>query len=276
MTIQANNPPVITCLDDVKLPLVVKTFEKVSVKYGVEDPEGHSFKLDFDSGSEAAAITSLGSGQYEFSITGKKAPAGKYSALLSVEDKYGASSSLTISYEILENHAPKVVRDVDNILLNGPGESVSFNLSDYIIDEDGEPLAVKSVASQANIATAYAKDGNLIIEGMGYGVVEITVTATDVAGKSCSSTFKVAVRDPSVPVSLYPNPVSTVLNVSTVQDMSASIRVVSKAGATVRELSQSVSPFDPAVIDMKDCPAGVYSVVFKGGSIDERYTIVKK
>lgn len=276
VTVQANNPPVITCLDDVSFPIIVKSFEKLSVKFGIEDPEGHSFKVSFDPASDAASITSLGSGQYEFSLIGRKAPAGKYDASFSAEDKYGASTNFIISYEILENHAPKVVKDVENILLEGPGDSASLKLSEYIVDEDGEPLTIKSVATQANIATAYSKDENLIIEGLAYGVTDITVTATDAAGKSCSTTFKVAVRDPSVPVSLYPNPVSTVLNVSTVDEMSADIRIVNKAGATVRELSQSVSPFAPVAIDMNDCPAGVYSVVFKGGSIDGKYTIVKK
>lgn len=272
-----NNPPVITWVDKISLPVMVRSHEKFTASFTVEDPEGHKVSEKFTPGSDAATIGGgTEPGVRVLRIVGKGAEPGEYVATVTETDEYGESVTLEIPYELLPNHAPKVVRNVGNILLTAPGEKASFKLSDYIVDEDDEPLTVKCDATQPNIATAYAKDGNLVVEGIGYGSTELTITVSDVAGKSCSTAFKVAVRDPSVPVSLYPNPVSTVLNVSTVEEMSASVRIVNKAGATVCEASQNVSPFEPMVIDMKDCAAGVYSVVFKGGSIDGRYTVIKK
>ena len=270
-----NNPPVVET--DYKGSFDIKTFETLNVEFRASDPDGHKFTVETDPGSAAAniVVTDGGAGII-LSIVGRHAEPGAYVAHIVVTDEYGASTDHVINYRILENHPPKVIAGIDNLLMGGAGETLEMDLTKHFYDEDGEPLQYSFAFSTQNVAHCIQNGNSMNVTAMGFGVVEVTVTATDAAGKSCSSTFKIAVRDPSVPVSLYPNPVSTVLNVSTVQDMSAEIRVVSKAGATVRELSQSVSPFDPAVIDMKDCPAGVYSVVFKGGSIDERYTIVKK
>lgn len=270
-----NNPPVVET--DYKGSFDIKTFETLSVEFRASDPDGHKFTVETDPGSVAANIVvSDGGAGMILSIVGRHADPGAYVAHIVATDEYGASTDHVINYRILENHPPKVIAGIDNLLMGGAGETLEMDLTKHFYDEDGELLQYSFAFSTQNVAHCIQNGNSMSVTAMGFGVVEVTVTATDAAGKSCSSTFKIAVRDKNIPVSLYPNPVSTVLNVSTVDEMSADIRIVNKAGATVRELSQSVSPFAPVAIDMNDCPAGVYSVVFKGGSIDGKYTIVKK
>ena len=272
---EKNNPPVVET--DYTGNYEVRPFETLRVNYRVSDPDGHVFDVEAEPGSTAASFSSSeGGASQTLTIVGKSAPAGSYTAHIVAKDVYGAANDFVIEYKILENHPPKTVADIENILIGSTGESVVLDMDKYFYDEDGEQLQYTFEYSSQSVAHCLQKDNTVTLTSMSYGVTEITVTATDACGKSCSLAFKVAVRDASVPVSLYPNPVSTVLNVSTAEEYSASIRVVSKAGATVAEVSQNVSPFDPVVIDMSDCAAGVYSVVFKGGSIDERYTVVKK
>ena len=270
-----NNPPVVET--DYKGSFDIKTFETLRVEFRVSDPDGHRFTVKTESGSAADGFVSFDGGAgMILTIVGRNDGPESYTAHIVVTDEYGASTDYAVNYRIMENHPPKVINDIENILMGGAGETLDKDLGKYFYDEDGEPLQYSFAFSTQNVAHCIQNGDSMSVTAMGFGVVEVTVTATDAVGKSCSSTFKVAVRDKNIPVSLYPNPVTTVLNVSTVDNMPASIRVVNKAGATVCETQQNVSPFEPAVIDMSGCDAGVYSVVFKGGPINERYTVVKK
>lgn len=273
VTTLENHAPVITTsyTGDYK----VKPFETLTVEFSVSDPDGHSFSTDSDMGSDAALVYGMDN-SLVLQIIGKNAPEGKYTCVITLTDEYGAKTEYPIEYEILENHPPKLAKEFENRLFGEIGTISSFSLADYFIDEDGEPLQFSFSVSAPNVVNFLSTTEGAKMTTMGYGMVDITIEASDAVGAKCAGSFKVAVRDLSQPVSLFPNPVSTTLNISTAENVSADIRVVNKIGATVYEGSHTVSPFDPVAVNMADCPAGTYYVVIKGGSLDDKYPIVKK
>ena len=269
-----NNPPVVSTeyTGDFK----VKPFQTLVAQFTVSDPDGHKFSVSNDPGSPAASFNALSDGNYQLTIVGKLAPEGIYTAHLIATDAFGASTDYEIEYEILENHAPVLRKSIDNILFTNKGEESRFNLDEIFYDEDGEPLSYSYSLSGNNVAHIAPSGTELIVTALGYGLVEASVTATDACGKACTTEFKILVRDASIPVALYPNPVIDNLNVSPLESVTADVTVSNKAGAIVFEGSLQMDPFNPAVINMSDCTPGLYYVTVKGGSYNDRYSIVKK
>lgn len=270
---RGNTPPVVTA--DHSGAIVIKPSAISRTTYRISDPDGHPFEVSFVPGSDAASIMQKDT-VCTVEIVGSKAPKGKYSAHLIATDEYGAATDFEIEYEILENHAPRLLKNFDDILSGTVGETRELNMKDYFYDEDDEPLTYSFSVSRQNVAHFLANLDKVTLSTMGYGMVDVTIEARDAVGAVCQASFKVAVRDLSQPVSLFPNPVSTTLNISTSKSVNAEILIVNKVGATVYDASHEISPFSPVAVNMSDCPAGTYYVVIKGGSIDGKYPVVKK
>ena len=83
------------------------------------------------------------------------------------------------------------------------------------------------------------------------------------------------VKDPSKPLSVYPNPVTDFVNVATLDMAETTIRITNATGQTVHEQTSQVSGVEPARIDMTGCVPGVYSVFVSFGGNDYKETIVK-
>jgi len=268
-----NNPPVIST--DYKGDYIVKPFEKLSVEYEVSDPDGHEFSLSVSSGSGAFTFD-VKKGTVSVVIAGNGAPHGQYTAHIVATDKYGAETDYPIVYEILENHAPKVIGSIPDQLFNTAGKSVSFDLSQYIQDEDGEPLNYSFSMTESDVVHLNASADKLVLTTRGYGFTTATVTATDACKASCSFSFNVLIRDDARPLDVYPNPVVDKLNIRPGQEGQLEVTVTNKVGATVWSGSATVGPFNPMSIDLSGQPGGVYYVHVQGNGVDERYTIAKK
>ena len=269
---QKNNPPVIST--EYKGDYRVKPFETLSTSYSVEDPDGHKLTIEVTPGSEALASTVTGN-VVLFRISGNAAAHGVYTAHILATDAYGASTDYQVEYEILENHAPRVVSAFDDIKLGSVGETLTFDLTEFIRDEDGEPLKYAVSLSEQNVAHPFVSGDNLTLTTLGFGLTTVTITATDACGKSCSISFFVLVRDESRPVDLYPNPVVKTLNIRPGTEGQIEVSISNKAGATVWSGTQEASPFAPLAVDMSGLAGGTYYVSIKGAGIDDVYPIAK-
>ena len=110
---------------------------------------------------------------------------------------------------------------------------------------------------------------------LGYGVTDVVIVASDSRGLKCTLPFKVLVKDPSSPLTMYPNPVVDYLNVSTMEEMPTHVRILSSTGKVVYDQTSDVSAFEPARIDMTANAPGQYQVTVEfGGQVFNR-TIVK-
>ena len=110
---------------------------------------------------------------------------------------------------------------------------------------------------------------------LGYGLTEVTIVASDSRGLSCTLVFKVLVKDPSDPLQVYPNPVVDWLNISTLDAAETSVKITSSTGKTIYDVTDEVSAFEPARIDMSGFAPGRYrlTVIFDGAEYVR--TIVK-
>ena len=83
------------------------------------------------------------------------------------------------------------------------------------------------------------------------------------------------VKDPSDPLSLYPNPVKEFLNVATLDPADTEIVIASSTGKVMFQETMKVSAQEPARIDMTSYVPGTYSVKVKFGGKEYKKNVVK-
>ena len=93
---EANNAPVIST--DYAGDFRVKSHETLKVIYTITDPDAHTMDVKFTAGSAAAAFVQIPDGTWQLTLVGNAADPGKYQAVMTVTDKYGAVTEKTIGY----------------------------------------------------------------------------------------------------------------------------------------------------------------------------------
>ena len=268
-----NNAPVLTSTSETTFTM--KASETIEIPVVVSEPDGHEFAVNVTNGSAAETFTKTHDGNWRLTIVGNGAPEGTYTAVVVAEDEYGMSGSLKIQYTIRENRKPEVIKEVDNILLTAKGKEFKLDMSEYITDPDEEQLKYDINISNSMVVHINPKGSILYGTALDYGTVDVKVTAKDARGEQASVSFKVLVKDPSKPLSVYPNPVTDFVNVATLDMAETTIRITNATGQTVHEQTSQVSGVEPARIDMTGCVPGVYSVFVSFGGNDYKETIVK-
>lgn len=270
----ANRAPVISAAESGAID--VRPFETITRSYSIYDPDGHGVTVDFTPGSEAATLSrGISDGEYVLSITGRLADAGSYSAGIVVSDEFGAQATETVEYRILENRAPEIVAEIQDIMLTSVGEEMSIGLTGLISDPDGENLSWSIANSNPSAVHAATSANTLYLTALGYGNADIAVTGTDARGEACSISFSVAVKNPEQPLEVYPNPVADYLNVRTMDEESTRITILSSTGSVSYDATSQVGAFSPAVIDMRGYAPGRYTVRVSFGGNEYTRTVVK-
>lgn len=274
---EKNTPPVIATDEDLS-NIRIKASGTRTIVFQITDADGHDIKVTHQPGSEADTWRANPDGTYALQINGTKAPAGTYKAGILAEDKYGASDRLEVKYTILENHAPVLKKQFENVLFTSAGASFSLNLADYFSDEDDDVLTYSATNSAASSVHVTTNNGKLSGTAINSGLATIEVKATDPRGKFISTEFKVAVRTGTEEVSAYPNPVVDNLYLTNREQstQSMSVRLVNATGGLVYEGTLNGSAFEPAVLDLSGLAPGVYSATVTFGGKEYKLTVVKK
>lgn len=267
-----NNPPVINFSE--AGPYKVKSHETLRISYSVVDPDGHDFKLEYQSGSSADSYVNM-NGTGNVTIVGNMANPGQYKATLSATDNYGAKATAYIDYEILENNKPVIVKDIEDMFFTSAGETVAINMDEYLDDPDGEQLKYTINASNKGVVHINPAANILHLTVLAYGRSDITITASDARGETCVLTFTVLVKDPSRPVEVFPNPVNDYLNIRTMDPAQTRIMIASSTGQVLYDMTSEVSAVDPARIDMTQYAPGMYSVSVSFGGTEHKEVVVK-
>ncbi len=239
------------------------------------DPDGDNIEVTYVSGSEADTFEPTPDGTWMITILGYAADEGTYTAKVTATDEYGLATVEEFTYTILPNKAPVKVIEIDNVLLPGKGREFTIDMSKHVTEPDGDVLVYEvgyknqagQVEKTSKVLHALFKKGQLIGSALGYGLEEVEVKAKDARGEAAVFNFKVQVKDPENPLSVYPNPVTDYVNIGTLEEASTHIKIVSQTGKTVYdEKLDVVSGFDPARIDMSGYAPGIYiaSVTFDG------------
>lgn len=276
VTTLKNNPPVITTsyTGDYR----IHAHETVSIPYTVSDPDGHSVKVTYETGSDAASWSQGASNdRHILQISGNADEPGSYTASITAEDNYGLKVSLAIPYTILENQAPVVVKDIENMIFHQIGEKFTLDMSEFIDDPDGETLQYSISISDRSILQLNQQENTLYGTTLGYGIADITLTGADARGLKAMQSFKVLVQDPAVEYQAYPNPCKDILYISIpeLEKTATQVKIVAAGGQTVYDGTLQVSAFEPATIDMGACAPGRYSLSLNYGSKTFTKTIVK-
>lgn len=257
VTTGINHAPEIAPLSQAEVK--VKSFETATLQYRFSDVDEHDVTLSFEDNSGAVRGEVVSDGLYQISIKGLTPDPGVYNVVITASDKYGMSASYTQKFEILENHAPEIVKQLDNQLYNRIGQKAAFNMAEYIKDPDGEiPTYNVKVSNQNNLKISV--DGNTFsVQIINYGDTKVTMTAVDAKGKSCVLEFIILTLDPDIPIETYPNPVVNTLNVrvhSIVNNMKYSL--VSSTGTVLVSGEGPATPFEPMTFDFTGYAPGKY------------------
>ena len=272
-TTTENHAPEITVEHDG--PIFLMPSQTLNIKVNIIDPDSHEFEIQHEKGSEAEKLNKSTDGSWNLTLKGKDAPTGSYEMKLTATDEYGMSTTLSIPYEIRENSAPEKVKDIENVLLTAKGREFVLNMSEYVNDPDAEQLKYDITVVDPRVAYLTAKGDRLIGTSLGYGSTDVTVVAKDARGEKVTFTFKVTVKDPSDPLSLYPNPVKDYLNVSTLDLADTEIVITNSTGKVMFHDVMKVSAQDPARIDMSSYVPGTYSVQVRFGGKEYKKNVVK-
>ena len=145
----------------------------------------------------------------------------------------------------------------------------------YVYDADEEQLDYEFNLSTDKVVHLVARKNRIYVTALSYGTADVEIVASDVKGKEVVFSFKVLVKNPAEPVSVYPNPVVDFVNVSTMDLADTDITITSATGKVVYDATEKVSGYEPARIDMTGCAPGVYSVAVSFGGNEYTQTLVK-
>ena len=281
----SNNPPTINALDGNNIS--IKYHETKRLRFNLSDLDEHNLiwnisgdTMGIESDPQNSEVknntilTLTISGHAVNQATNKTLEPGNYAIQLFLSDIYGAKTSAQISYTILENNPPVVKKNPNNVYFAEDLSIIPMNISDYIVDPDGESLSYHCSSSNTNVVNVFVEGDTLMISPMknNLGTSNVSLTATDLKGESVTINFKVLIRDPSKLVDIYPNPVVDKLYIRTGKQEEIDVKIYSISGAEVFSKKINIDPFNVEPIDMTKFSGGVYSlqITTKSGSITER------
>ena len=274
VTTGENHAPTITTDDPLNFTL--KSHETRWLNFSYTDPDGHGVHAKLDSGSAADSLYQMQGLTQKIEVNALRAEPGTYTGLLHVFDDYEKETTLSYTYTVQSNHAPKVVGQIDDMVFGAKGEVQTANLSSVFHDEDGEPLVYTMTSSNNDILNLHVREGVLYVTALQYGYGSGTVTATDARGEKVQVSFQTLARDGSKALDIYPTTVTDGrLYVRTATDQSVAVQLVSEGGTVVLDKTQTATPFSPAVLDLSGLGGGPYSVKVTVGSETFIQNIVK-
>ena len=273
VTTGTNSDPTITT--EYEGDFKVKAHQTLNVDYTITDPDGHSFTVNFVGGSAAASNTKISDGVYRLTIAGNAANPGVYTATYTVKDAYNATTVKEIEYTILENQAPVVIKDIDNMFFDVIGSKLAINMEQYIVDPDEEQLTFNVVTSPIGIVHLNQVGNVLNLTTLDYGLASVTITGKDAKGLKATTSFQVRVRDPKAEPDVYPTQVTDFLYISDGDEKEISVTITNSGGKVLFEKTFTADVFNPAAIDMSGYAPGIYGLKVVSDGKTVKRTIVK-
>lgn len=268
-----NKAPVIH-IDGLDGVVEVGAHDECKLPADIYDPDGHDVSVYLDGGSHSVSLSESEDSGYCILIKGDGNIPGDYEAKLSAVDSYGAKSEIVISYRLLANCSPVTMGTIDDIVTYSLGESYSFDMSAVFSDPDHGILTYEVRADNESVLYVDIEDDSLKLLVRGFGVSNVTVSASDSYGETATVSFTVMVKA-SEKVNVFPNPVSENLFISVPDSMIARIVISSQSGSVLYDEITELSASDYYKVYMADFEVGLYYISIKGESVDFSDQIIK-
>lgn len=269
-----NEPPVLST--DAVQPVQVAYNRRVRVTCLVTDPDSKDYTYELTDPS--GAVTPVKEkGKLHLDIFNYKRTPGSYSLHVTVSDRFGASDSADLRFDLLPDQAPVVVNAFAPVYLGSMKETSVFLPSSAFEDEVPETVKYSLSCDRSMLFLQELPSGEFSIMPLKFGRSEVEVTAVDEGGNVSKCTFAVLCRDDSREVDLYPNPVKDIVHIRMGRNVKGQVNVSVYDAAARRVLTADVqiAPTEPASVDMSSLGGGNYTVriSWDGGSLVR--TVVK-
>ena len=269
-----NHAPTVSTDDPMRFTL--KSHETRWLSFSYSEPDGHGVHAKLDKGSPADSLQPLLNLTQKIEVNALRTEPGTYEATLHVFDDYEMETTLSYTYTIQPNHAPKTVGRIDDLVFGTKNEVQTIDLAEVFNDEDQEILQYTTTSSDNDILNLHVREGILYVTALRYGYGTGSITATDARGESTGVSFQTLARDGSKAVDIYPTTITDgKLYIRTATDQSVSAKVVSETGTVVLEKTLTATPFSPAILDLATLGGGPYAVQVTVGSETFTQNIVK-
>ena len=159
---------------------------------------------------------------------------------------------------VKENLPPYMDAELEDMCTDRPGTFTKVSLNNYFKDPEGKALTFKASSGNEEVVGTEIEGSTLILYPHKYGSATIEVTAADRLS-TISHSFTATVRDASVPIDVYPNPVIDKMYLRTGTKCSAVVKVISNTG-TIHIDKRLDLKASGTYIDLGNLKSGVYEV----------------
>lgn len=275
---EPNISPVITPDESLPAELVIQYWQKKTLTFTVTDEDDKEWEAALDAPTGTWSLKRQGK---VLTLTYDKTKGYVGSAVLTlrVTDIRGAQTELKIPFKVVANVAPVLGSPIKDVHIQRVGETVTVNLNDYFTDANEETLQYLCT-TQGTAAAATVKEGILTLTGKQNGRTTVRVQARDICGEQVETTFTVVVgqNDSSSGLTLYPNPVSDVLNIRVNADMkeAAQVRFYGSTGSLMFETKADFSGNQTVRMNVASLNPGSYIVEVRSQGVSYKGNIIKK
>ena len=187
---------------------------------------------------------------------------GRYSFTLKAGNEDHATATLSLTFDVAENRKPEIKPGLQSgLILDGPGQSMTFPLSDWFEDPDGDDLSYEASIQDPGIVTAsISANGSVTLTAVKPGTTQLETSASDGEDSSMKPVL-VAVRNPDAPA--WPASAvvedELVLFVDAPSQVTVQTDIFSATGAKVLSARKYGDIFYPISISVDDFAPGTYT-----------------
>ena len=220
-------------------------------------------------GGASVRCTSTGSDALSFdaasgevTIVGRNASPGSYEAVFVATGPSGLQSTGTLAYTLLPNHAPVVLKQVENIHHKALTQATTLSLSGLFEDPDGEELQCTVTIADESVAYSSVTSDKLNLYSRSLGVTDVVIRVEDAFGESADIRFKLAITDPSQPVRTSFRAVTSDMTISINASASVPVEVLvyNANGRQVLQQTREGDVFNPVLLDLTSLSPGRYTL----------------
>jgi len=177
--------------------------------------------------------------------------------------------------ELRVNRPPKVIKGIDDFVIDALGEELTLDLGDCFNDPDGDELVYVAASSDLSVVQTEVSGDHLILKSLKRGFADVSVSGNDGDGLSAGFGFQVYVQDPADPVELSSTTVTDRLVIRTGRLMDTGVRIITQTGRVLYDKTSQAGAFYPLTIDMAAFPPGIYRLSVSMAGKTFEYRIVK-